>query len=203
MRILSFDQSMKASAAVVFEDDGELGCLQLVGTHCLIPETKGIFCMDEFHTWMLTVINEQQPDLLVREMHHQRTFGAASQLHGLATLLDLTALKFGLLGSCRYAIVPNTSWKKFCLGKGNFKKDTAYLIHMNKFFNTTKWIGLVAGNQYCVMDDNIADAMCLGIYGYAAYIHYVLESMEKTDHELKQYQKDALKKASTVFEYGM
>ena len=197
MQVLAFDQSVKSTVAVLLADNSTTpGPLELRSQWTHEPKGSGIYRMVGFKSWMESIVCNVKPDLFVREMHNQRTWGAASQLHGLAALMDYCAWEINFLDRQRYAIVPNTSWKKFCLSRGNFKKDTAYLIHMNRFFNSTI---LLDGDTHNVLNDNVADAMCLGIYGYVAYVTHI---MKQDIPGLFEYQKESLKKVATVFDYG-
>ena len=196
MVILAFDQSVTATAAAVLDGYPGMQALTLRETYTHKSKGKGIHRMVRFKEYLESLVTKIGAHVLVREMHNQRTFGAASQLHGLATLMDYEAYRSGYLENGRYVIVPNTSWKKFCLGKGNFKKDTAYLMHMNKFFNSTPWLD---GTNHEVMDDNTADAICLGIY---AHVARMVEVEEQIVPGLLKYQTESLAKAAVMFEYG-
>jgi hypothetical protein len=67
---------------------------------------------------------------------------------------------------------------------------------MNKFFNTTLWL---AGENHEIMDDNVADAICLGIYAHVAR----MVEVEKQDVPgLHKYQTESLAKAAVMFDYG-
>lgn len=88
--------------------------------------------------------------ILVREQHNFSTHGNANILHQLNGWIDRFVWDFmALLNegiTCRYYEIPNTTWKKVMLGKGNFKKDTAYLLEVYKRHNVE------------FEDDNCADA---------------------------------------------
>ena len=58
-----------------------------------------------------------------------------------------------------------SSWKKMITGKGNLKKDTAYLMSLNKSISKIGWATNIPTD---IDDDNIADAVCMAISGYVA-----------------------------------
>ena len=164
MRVLSFDQSLTHSAAVVLEQNSP-GVVVLGDEYELEPCTRGIPRVVEIYDWMNDLIEKVQPHLVAREMHHMRQYGAAGGLQAVAVSLDIIAHRRRLLRG-DYAVVSPSTWKKFCLGKGNLKKDTAYLMHINKFIATTGLLQVKP--SYVVEDDNIADAICLGVCAYNA-----------------------------------
>ena len=194
MRVLSFDQSLTATAAVLLEENSP-GVLVMGQQWMCRPKGKGIYRMMHIRAWMDSVVRECQPDMLVRELHHMRQFGAAGALQSLTAILDMIAYEGSFLEDYKYAMIAPGTWKKFCLGKGNFKKDTAYLMHLCKFFNATGF--LLTEPCFEVDDDNLADAICMGITGYNARqlkkgqgtiaAKSALTALEKTTEKMFEY----------------
>ena len=165
MRILALDQSLTATAGVLLETNSP-DQLVLGDQYLCRPKGRGIYRMMEIRTWLDLIIGKCKPCLLVRELHSMRQFGAAGALQGLAAIMDMLAYENDYFTSSNYAMIGPGTWKKFCTGKGNLKKDTAYLMKLNKFFEETDWLLTEPGFE--VANDNIADAICLGITGYFA-----------------------------------
>ena len=133
---------------------------------------------------------------LVREMHHMRQHGAAGGLVQMSAIIDLICYQKGYLDKERYAIISPGTWKKFITGKGVLKKDTAYLVHLNKAIAAHPMV--MTPDNFEIVDDNIADALCLAVTGYAA-------RMLKRGHELpvSKTATTALHKVSDgMFDYG-
>jgi len=195
MRVLSFDQSLTATAAVLLETES-LDVLKIEQQWMCRPKSKGIYRMMEIRVWMDRIRREAGPDMLVRELHHMRQFGSAGGLQALTAILDMLAYEGSFLSDHGYAIIAPGTWKKFCLGKGNLKKDTAYLMHINRFLTSTPMLSIVPGFE--VEDDNIADAICMGITGYFGRRAKLGESVPGAKATIT-----ALKKATdNMFEYG-
>lgn len=194
MRVLAFDQSLTSTARVVLEESD--GRLSLIEKSVFQPKTRGIRRIVDIRYWMFMSIEGWKPHLIVRELHNQRQFGAAAALQGLAALIDVMCDELEFLKEDRYAMITAGTWKKFCVGKGNLKKDTAYLIHLNKFIKNNPFLNVHA--DFSVTNDNIADAICLAITGWAAR---KLKTGE--DIKISDMQKDTLQKAIPVmFEYN-
>jgi hypothetical protein len=170
MRILSFDQAVNKSCAVTLEEKQE-GKLRIVEwSNGQFGKTSGIHRLAAIRAWLQecwSKCSDTGPDLLVREMHNQRQFGAASQLQVVGGMIDLMAFDSELVPKEAYAIITAGTWKKFCLGKGNLKKDTSYMLHLNKFFQNTRYLSV--DGSFEVHDDNLGDAICLGICAYVAW----------------------------------
>ena len=161
MRIISLDQSMRATAAVemvVVED----GVLRIENQSICSPKSTGIFRLNAQRIWMQS-IGIKQDVLLARELHNMRQFGNAGEIHHIAALIDLCAYDYGLVDG-KYAKVSPSTWKKFITGKGSLKKDTAYMMHLNKALKKHPMIQF----DEDVADDNIADAISIGVTAYAA-----------------------------------
>ena len=165
MRILSFDQSLTAAAAVLLNETSP-GVLAVGEYFACHPSTTGIHRMMDLRVWIESCVRRSKPHMLVRELHHMRQFGAAAALQGLSVVLDMVAYEQSFLDNHHYAMIAPGTWKKFCTGKGNLKKDTAYMMHLNKFFSSTDLLITPEGDG--ILDDNTADAICLGITGYNA-----------------------------------
>jgi len=195
MNILAFDQSCTAAAAVFIESDCEFN-LHVMSSEVHRPKGSGIHRMMDLRYWFDNQVSRISPHLLIRELHNQRTWGAANQLHALAGFIDATAWEYEYIKNNRYLMIPVTTWKKFCLGKGNTAKDTAYMMKINKFFRSCEWLD--ANGMDPVEDDNIGDAICLAITGFIAYRCHTL----KHEVDLTKIQTDALKKSDSMFDYG-
>jgi hypothetical protein len=162
MRILAIDQSANASAAVVLEDRD--GILHHVGTDFCRPKTTGIYRLAEIRDWLNTTVNEANAQLLVRETHPMRQYGNAGVLLAVTGMLDIIAHDLHFDRNQCYAIVGPGTWKKFITGKGNLKKDTSYMIHINRALNSSPY--LHTGEGFELTDDNEGDAFCLGVTAY-------------------------------------
>ena len=163
MRILAFDQSVTASAAVVLESVDSNRITPVAYLACK-PKNTGIYRYLELKAWIEKVIKEKGCDLIAREMHHQMQHGAASQIQVVGGFIDIAAASH--LPGDWYTIIPVTVWKKFLTGKGNLAKDTAYLMTLYKSLRSTPMFVPPATLEQT--DDNIADALCIGITAYAA-----------------------------------
>lgn len=186
MRILAFDQSVRACACVQLQvvRNNDFDKVKIVVTNVLTSKSTGVYRLAQLRDF----IDEQlkfEPTLIVRELHNQRQFGAAGQLHMVSGLIDIAAYDAGVVAKGNYASIPVTVWKKFCFGKGNLKKDTAYMVHMNTFLSRTKYFVRPTAD-YQVFDDNIGDALCLGITTLCAY--NIRESRPAGITDAKVYQ---------------
>lgn len=196
MRILSLDQSVTATAAVMLEevDDAKF---RITDQEVFKPKTTGVYRFIEIREWLTRKCNHEHPNMIVREQHTMRQFGAASQIQVIGGMIDMLAHDLRTLPENKYAIVPVGAWKKFCLGKGNLKKDTAYMMHINKFIQDTPY--LEVSPDYQLLDDNIGDAVCMGITGVIC--RRIL--MELPAHIPDAAKFAALKKVlPSVFGYG-
>jgi Holliday junction resolvasome RuvABC endonuclease subunit len=188
MKVLALDQSVTNTGYALFQEEGEK--LRLIKIDNLKPKGTGIY---RFHNWVEEVdqlITNLCPDLLVRELHHQMQFGAASQLQEIAGALDLIALRKKYLDNDRYLTIGVSTWKKYFVGKGNLAKDTSYLIHLNEAFVKCKH--LIPFNAV-IKNDNVADAMALGLTGYTAW------KMKKGKIALAEPLKKSM---DSIFDYG-
>jgi hypothetical protein len=195
MRVIAFDQSLTASAAVVLDDD-ESYRLRIVDEQFYRPKSSGIYRLAAFKSWATDLIASHNADLMVRELHNQIQYGAANQLQVAGGLLDMAAYNEGYLKHNRYVLLPVTTWKKFITGKGNLKKDTAYLMHINKAIESHKLFK--PANNFELLDDNLADAICLGITGYA--LKMIASGIDLPIGE--QSKKNLEKSLQVVFDYG-
>lgn len=195
MRILAIDQSLTASAAAVMELGAD-GKMTIVCDEYYRPKSTGIHRIAGFKSWVNNIVLTHKPDLLVRELHHQIQYGAANQLQAAACIIDITAYNLGFISTQGYCIIPVTTWKKFITGKGNLKKDTAYLVHLNKALKNCSFFNTAKDNDY--IDDNLVDAICLGLTGYAAKVLLSESSIDIT----KEQEKTLQKCLQTLFDYG-
>jgi hypothetical protein len=194
MKILALDQSVTATAAVV---------LNVVGSHLELglqsvfrPKNSGIYRLSDIREWLVDFIRGYQPTFIVREMHHQLQYGAATQLHALSAVIDLAAHDHDYLSTHNYAIIPVTMWKKFLTGKGNLKKDTAYLVHLNNAIKRSRLLSL--SPDFESVDDNCADAICLGVTGFAVKMLRDGQSIDAAPAAISILKKGL----DTVFDYG-
>ncbi|MAE81238.1 MAG: hypothetical protein CMB80_00775 [Flammeovirgaceae bacterium] len=196
MRILAFDQSVRATAAVILEEVSD-GQLSVVGQSVGRIGGSGIYRMMRLKFWIDEVFRKNDPFMVVREMHNQRQFGAAAQLQVVGAIIDQAAYENEFLDDYRYAVIPPGTWKKFCLGKGNLKKDTAYMIHINRFIQNSSHLSALP--QFQVLDDNIGDAICLGVCAYVA--RRIAKNEPALISDASRYNQ--LKKVlPTLFDYG-
>lgn len=195
MRIVALDQSLTATAAVMFEllPDDRIAVKEVKHFK---PKNSGIYRLLSIQDWINDIINHYKPDLLCRELHNQVQFGAAKQLQSLGGMIDIIAYSNGLLDDKGYAMIPVTTWKKFITGKGNLKKDTAYLVHINRSLKASNLLHLPSMEDF--VDDNIADAICIGITGYAAK----KLASEQSLNVSKQSIIDLRKSLNVIFGYG-
>ena len=195
-RILAIDQSLTASAAVVLKVEPDF-TLSIEQQYVHSPKSTGIYRLMDVAQWVETLVRQCQDYILVRELHNQRQFGAANQLQQVGGYIDQVAYRSGLLDEDRYLLVTPGTWKKFCLGKGNVKKDTAYMMVLNKFFKKTPLLNVTQE----ITDDNIGDAVCLGACGYIAYI--LRRDIELHDSFVTSEQRKPLVKVlECIFNYG-
>jgi hypothetical protein len=196
MQILAIDQSMTHSAAVLLSATSNNVKLTVENTEVFKPKSTGIHRVMDFSDWAHDVVERSKPHIFAREMHRQRLPGAGgTDTHYLGAHLDSIAWNGGWIEKDLYYMIPPTSWKKFITGKGVLKKDTAYLVHLNKALVDCDW---VYGPSRMIENDNIADAMCIGITAWI--VHCVNTGM--TTDALFKYQKEALKKSTSFIDYG-
>lgn len=197
MRVLAIDQSLLSTGLVIL-DVLSTNKLDIHFQLKLNSKQTGIHRLNHFRNWCVGQIVKYKPDIIVRELHNQQQFGGAIALQHLSSILDLIAIDNNYLDGNRYVRVPNTSWKKLCIGKGSLKKDTTYMMHLNKFFNSQKY--LTVPEDFQVLDDNLGDAICIGITGFIAY-------GAKTSQPYILSHTDALpaitKSIATMFDYGI
>lgn len=182
MRVVAIDQSLKSSAAVIFDVFGNQ--LDISDQFIHSPKSTGIYRLVEHHNW---IIDLPKCELLVRERHNMRQFGAAASIHQLTALIDIKAHQRELLDGGYAAISPGT-WKKFITGKGAMKKDTSYLLKLNDFI--PKHPLLNVPSDFRVTNDDIADAICLGITGYAAWRMMNGQSVPVSKESLEHLKKN-------------
>jgi len=161
--VVAFDQSVKHSACAILQWTST-GGFSVPDTMVFSPGVKGIAGLYEIRCWVNLILDQNATlDLVVREMHNQRQFGAATQLHAVNCIIDMQVWDHAQVG--RLLLVPSTRWKKICLGSGNVKKDTGYLMRVNKFLQKTLRI------PHEINDDNVADAICLAFVGILTLMH--------------------------------
>lgn len=195
MRVLAIDQSLKHTAAVTLESF-DCDILTIDDVKTLETKSTGVWRIRQIYDWIRGVIVDQQADLLVREQHTMRQFGSAANLHMVTGLIDFLASDFEYLERKAYAIVTPGVWKKFILGKGNLKKDTAYLMTVNKKLKES----LLVDIEDDIDNDNVADAVCLGATGYFA--HKILNGVDTIN--VPQGSETALaKQVESIFDYGL
>lgn len=195
MRILAFDHSVNASAVGVFDEVAE-DKIQCVHSHVFRPKGSGIYRYIEIRDYIETRFEEFKPTFVIRELHHAMQYGAAKQLEVISGLIDVFAYDYGYLKDKAYAMVPVTMWKKFIVGKGNIKKDTAYLVHVNNAIRRCQHIKLP--EKFESIDDNTADMICIAITGYC--MKRMLEGKTiQTDAASSEYLTKSL---HVPFEYG-
>ena len=142
------------------------GQLELVDQWTHKPKCTGIHRVVSHRNWMISLISRsEKPDYLAREMHHMRQFGAAAALQHLSALIDLIAYEDDYLYDNKYAMVGPSTWKKFVVGNGSLKKDKQYVQIVRDAINTHP---MFVGDVSDIKDDNILDAICIGLTGYAA-----------------------------------
>lgn len=193
MRILSYDQSLKSAAAVYFEttDDGKL-----VARQCYMfkPQSTGIHRLMDHRQWIENNV-QCRPQLMAREQHHMRQHGNAGALQQLTALLDMRAYHSGLVKTKNnYAVIAPGTWKKFVAGKGNLAKDTSYMHILLKAIDDCS---LLKDVLFEIGNDDIADALCIGITAYAC--RRFLEGDK--DMQPKGW-KDFPEKAANMFDHG-
>jgi Holliday junction resolvasome RuvABC endonuclease subunit len=193
VRVLAIDQSVTATGYALFEENGDK--LKLVTTGIIKAKGTGIYRFMNWCGLVSDLLKGSKVDLFCREVHHHMQFGAASQLQELAGALDRMAFEGGFLPMQRYVTVPASTWKKFVAGKGNLSKDSAYLIHINNALRRSPYIEWDATEV--IINDNLADAICLGIAGYAA-------SKVRTKINIPKNSPEAylLKSLDVMFDYG-
>jgi Holliday junction resolvasome RuvABC endonuclease subunit len=197
---MAIDPSMTATGVVRFQtflnDDALLG-LKYVRSVTFRPKSTGFYRMADIGEFIGEEINSFKPDILVRELHHMRQFGAAAAIQCINGCIDLMALKVGkdLFESRGYFVLSPSSWKKIVVGKGNLKKDTAYLMTLNQALRKFK---RVIDLPESIEDDNIADAICMGIAGFVG--HLALRNATEFDHV--KIDKAMVKVMENATEYG-
>lgn len=199
MKVLALDQSVTATAYAVFETDAN-GRLNLLKCDAIKVKGTGIFRIMNWLSEVENLVEMTDADILAREQHHQIQYGAASQLQELAGFLDYVAFNSSrnYIGNGAYAAIPVTTWKKYLTGKGNLKKDTAYLIHIN---NALAKNGVMNNPNEVFTDDNKADSIAIGITGYAMWMLKNGKSKELAAIS-KLDDKVLARSLETVFNYG-
>lgn len=156
---------MTASGAVLLRECSP-GRLELVEQWTHRPKSTGIHRVVSHRNWMISLISRsEKPDYLAREMHHMRQFGAAAALQHLTALIDLLAYEDDYLDKGKYAMVAPGTWKKFISGNGSLKKDKSYVSTLVKSLHDHPMFVSDVGD---VKDDNIIDAICIGVTAFAS-----------------------------------
>lgn len=167
--ILSVDQSLTASGAVLLQECSP-GRLELVDQWTHKPKSTGIHRVVSHRNWIISLITRSnRPDYFVRELHHMRQFGAAAALQHLSALIDLIAYEDDYLEGSRFAMIGPGTWKKFVAGNGSIKKDKSYV---GKMVDAIHAHPMFVGDVSDIKDDNIIDAICIGLTGFAAMHGY-------------------------------
>lgn len=199
MKVLAIDQSVTATAYSVFETDSA-GRLTLTKCDAIKVKGTGIYRIMNWLHEVENLVATTQADLLAREQHHQIQYGAASQLQELAGFLDYIAFNSDPSYVCTngYAAIPVTTWKKYLTGKGNLKKDTAYLIHIN---NAIAKNGILNNPNEVFTDDNKADSIAIGVTAYAMWL--LRNGRDKELAAISKLDDKVLTRSlETVFNYG-
>jgi len=193
VRILSYDQSLTSAAAVYFEtcDDGKLVARQ---RYTFKPKSTGVYRLMDHRQWIENNV-QCHPQLMAREQHHMRQYGNAGALQQLTALLDMRAYSSGLVKTKNsYAVIAPGTWKKFVAGKGNLAKDTNY---MRVLLKSIEECALLKDVLFEIDNDDIADAICIGVTAYACRRFLGGEK----DLQPKGW-KDFSEKAANMFDHG-
>lgn len=202
MIVVGIDQSITATAIVIFETDAE-NKLQLKQIEIIKAPGKGLRRMMEWYRRVRAFFEKNLPGyrgevFVARELHNQPQVGAANALQELAGFLDLM-ICYGspVMSKNLYAMIPVTTWKKFITGKGNLAKDTSYLLKLNESIQKIDFLVKGVG---ILRDDNAADAICLAATGYAAYLYRENKSLlnQITKMDLAVIEKNC----AQMFDYG-
>ena len=192
MRILAIDQSLTSAAAVRIEEV-EPGKLFVLSYDLFKPKSTGIHRLWAHYRWLENQI-QYHPNLLAREQHHMRQFGNAAALQQLTALLDLRAYNSALMHPGGYAVIAPGSWKKYVAGKGNLAKDTNYMRLLLKAIDDCP---LIEGIGFDIPNDDVADAICIGVTAYAAR-----RLVTGDDVSVPKGYKEWPVKAANMFEHG-
>ena len=193
MRILAFDQSLTSAAAVTFETTDQDS---LIATQCHMfkPKSSGIYRLIDHRQWIENIMMGAY-QLMAREQHHMRQYGNAGALQQLTALLDMRAYNSGLvMTGNKYAVIAPGTWKKFVSGKGNLAKDTNYMRILLKAIEDC---ALIEEVRFEIHNDDIADAICIGITAYAARRY-----LQGHDVGVPKSWKDFGVKAANMFDHG-
>ena len=161
MKVLAIDHSSTATGVVFLECQNNSIHINHMGVESF--KSTGIYRLSDWRDKINSLISRFQPNLICRELHSLMQYGNAYQLLHIAAAFDLICHDRLYLDN--YCILPVPTWKKFVTGKGQAKKDSSYLLIMNESFRKIKHLKL----DSVIRDDNISDALSIGITGIAAY----------------------------------
>ena len=149
--ILGIDQSLQATGFCLIDDKGSIKKWTVVKTEDL----RGPARIDYILSVLDQYIKEGGDNLVVAREGY--SYGSKSsstyeigELGGCinySTFLSRSGLEGGNVQIMH--VIPPTTVKKFCLGSGSIKKDTAYLLKVKERFGVS------------FEDDNVADAYML------------------------------------------
>ena len=153
IKILALDLSTKATGCTFWED----GEFMSGGVLEVLSEPNYFLRILELYHRIKSKIDKFNPDVIAIEDYaysrHSASVTKLAELHGIVKKLVYDkGYRLGCLsiGSNKpLFLVPITSWKKFCLGKGNLKKDQVMVKVLSKY-------------GYEFDDNNIADSFCVG-----------------------------------------
>ena len=196
MLVLGIDQSVNTSTAVELHMNKN-GKFEIKKEDSYKGKSTGVYRLYEIDLWLNRIVNAAKPDLLVREMHMMRQYGNAGAVSGVNAMIDLLAYRCGYVEDETYIRISPGTWKKFIFGKGNLKKDTAYLVHFNRYLGRSTYLSVPP--QYQVTDDNVADAIGLAVTGYVAYCIKKDRPAGITSPEVRNHLKQ---NTDAMFDYG-
>jgi Holliday junction resolvasome RuvABC endonuclease subunit len=188
MNILGIDQSLNASGLCVVNSNGGIEYSTTISHN---PDDRTIHNLAKVFALIGAVddiVKQYKPGIIAMEEYARSIRGSAS----LVPLVELGgALKYRLWTEYRYAesylgwsdghrplIIQNQSqMKKFCLGEGDTKKDSAYLLKVYKTFGIS------------FADDNKADAF---MHAHMAHTCHRVCSNELPANSLPEHQQEVL-----------
>lgn len=166
MLTIGIDQSLTSSGVCILDfnplkKSAAIHCMETIKS-----PNKGVQRLVDIRKRVGNFLEDTSIEVFARENYafsvQSRSTFSMGELGGV---LDTLAYDRGFKASKNFYLIHNTTWKKFFLGKGNVKKDTNYLVTMNKRF----------GIEF--KDDNCADAYAIA--RMAAFVHCIRNGKAK------------------------
>lgn len=164
MLILGLDPSLSGTGIALIDFKDGKSKIQAIET--VKTKNTGALRLIDIKKKISSYLEDPMIQAISKENYAFAAQGRATfSLGELGGIISVLACEKGFVQGKNFHVIHCTSWRKFLLGKGNLKKDTSYLMTMQKAFGIS------------FLDDNQSDAYCLAVMG--GYIHSIRNGLMK------------------------